>query len=165
MTDKQYELLKTMVEEGFRSVESSLLQFSNTEKTIEDYREVRKIIEEGGETEKPIPSFLISLPIGEKLRSNFDYIYKMTESGKRFAIVIDNNEDGYMSVTNDIRNISDALHTDHIIYLDSDRIWRYWDKERGFRTLHVTIENSDDPIAPPTLDIAVDIAAKRYICA
>ena len=96
------------------------------------------------------------------LRSNFNYAYKMLDDGSRVGVVIDNNRPDRMSVTNDIENISIALNVDRIIYLDSEKVWTYWDRHKGYLPL-VAKDDKGGFINAPTLDIAWKIAMSKYI--
>ena len=96
------------------------------------------------------------------MRSNFNYGYIRLDNAERVGIVIDNDEDGYVSVTNDIENISRAIFADKIIYLDSNREWTYWERNVGYRSLHIK-DGQGKLISPPTLDIAIDVAKHRYL--
>lgn len=51
------------------------------------------------------------------------------------AIIIDNNKEGTVTVTNNIERIGQELNVSKIIYKDSEGIYDYWDKSIGFRSL------------------------------
>ena len=73
------------------------------------------------------------------------------------GIVLDNNEDNFMSVTNNIDNIANDLNVSHIIYKDSEGVFDYWQKQLGFRSLSVQGHETHD------LTKALQMAQIAYI--
>ena len=97
-----------------------------------------------------------------RLRSDFEYTFKWVKGYLRLGIIIDNNLEGKISVTNDIENIAEVLNVSNIIYMDSEKVWSFWSKTEGFQSLQIK-DNLLRVIEPPTLDIAIEIAKNRYI--
>lgn len=89
--------------------------------------------------------------------SNSNYTYRIIKiAGHKVALVIDNNKEGYRSVTNDIDFIALKLGVDKIIYRDSLESWDYWDSDIGFMTLAVNGVPTRD------CDVALEVASARY---
>lgn len=98
-------------------------------------------------------------------RSSFGFRFIfLGEESKRVAVIVDYDDENSISVTNNIENISRELPADTIIYLDTMKVWNFWSKELGFKTLHIKNGlGSDELIPPPTLDIALEIAKAKYL--
>ena len=79
-----------------------------------------------------------------------------TINGKKVAIIVDNN-DGDITVTNNISNIAKRINIDYIIYQDTMGVWDFWSRGRGFGTLALNGEVTRD------MDTAIAVAIQRYL--
>jgi len=168
LPNDEIEKLKELVNMGMADIERTLGQFKITG-AIEKYRVVKSKIDAIQEQEKRIFPTL-SLNDGvmwvnptKKFASDFGYVTKELDSGIRLGVVVDHNTEGCRSVTNDIANIAEYFNVDHIVYKDSDGTWTYWGSDLDFKNLYAKIEGRGEPVPPPSVDIAIEIAVARYI--
>jgi hypothetical protein len=67
-------------------------------------------------------------------QSSYKYCVTLINNN-RVGVVVDKDEDGFMSVTNNIENIANELKVNKIIYKNSDGTFDYWELNLGYRAL------------------------------